>query len=431
VTKTKTETLALLPVRETVLFPQAIAPLVVGRERSVRLLESLGGDKVVAVVAQRDPTVDKPGPSELYAVGTAGVVHKVARLPNENLYVFIEGNYRIRILEVVQYEPFLRARVERLDDVSPAQQDAEYEALQRNVRELFQQIVAATPNLSDELQAVAANLEDGGRLADFVASSLLSLTTPVRQELLEDLCRPAPMLRLLQGDVGCGKTVVAASVMAAVAQSGYQVALMAPTELLAQQHARVLAEWFEPLGVPARLLSQAVPTPERTALQRQIAQGAVKIVVGTHALIQSTVSFANLGLVVIDEQHKFGVVQRSALARKGQELDVLVMTATPIPRTLALSLYGDLACSTITELPPGRLPVRTEWHGEADRAAVYARIQEQLELGRQAYVVYPVIEASSLGAELPHSSWGGLKAATQMAKHLKSVFTGFTVELLP
>ncbi|MBI2956307.1 MAG: endopeptidase La [Acidobacteria bacterium] len=197
-TKTRTETLALLPVRETVLFPQAIAPLVVGRERSVRLLESLGGDKVVAVVAQRDPTVDKPGPSELYAVGTAGVVHKVARLPNENLYVFIEGAYRIRILEVIQYEPFLRARVERLDDVLPPQADSEYEAVQRNARELFQQIVAATPNLSDELQAVAANLEDAGRLADFVASSLPSLTTPVRQELLETLDVRARLRRLLE-----------------------------------------------------------------------------------------------------------------------------------------------------------------------------------------------------------------------------------------
>ena len=241
-------------------------------------------------------------------------------------------------------------------------------------------------------------------------------------EMVSDLCQPRPMLRLLQGDVGCGKTVVAASLMAVVVQSGAQVALMAPTELLAQQHARILGGYFEPLGVAVRLLSHQVSAAARAPLLRQVAAGSVGIVVGTHALLQPAVTFAKLGLVVIDEQHKFGVAQRTALVRKGAMPDVLVMTATPIPRTLALSLYGDLMCSTITELPPGRQPVRTLRYPEAERPVVYDLIREALRQGRQGYVVYPLVDA----ADRP-----GLKAATQMARHLQeSVFPEFRVGLL-
>ena len=244
----------------------------------------------------------------------------------------------------------------------------------------------------------------------------------VLEELLDDLCRPVPMLRLLQGDVGCGKTVVAAFLIAVVVQSGYQVALMVPTELLAEQHRRVLAGYFDPLGVSVRLLSQAVSARGRKPLTHAIAHGTVDVVVGTHALLESAVSFPTLGLVIIDEQHKFGVVQRSTLARKAHEPDVLVMTATPIPRTLALSVYGDLACSTVTELPPGRLPVRTVRYREADRAQVYRLIREELRQGRQGYVVYPLVEAQDRR---------DIKAATQMANQLKTrVFPEYAVELL-
>jgi ATP-dependent DNA helicase RecG len=244
----------------------------------------------------------------------------------------------------------------------------------------------------------------------------------VLEELVDDLRQPHPMLRLLQGDVGCGKTVVAARLMAMAAQSGYQTALMAPTELLAEQHARVLRAYFEPLGVSVRLVSQGLTATQRNAVMAEIAQGNAQMIVGTHALIETPVTFANLALVIIDEQHKFGVVQRKALVTKAQLPDVLVMTATPIPQTLALSLYGDLAVSTITQLPPGRMPVRTIWHREPQRAQAYELIREQLREGRQGYVVYPLIDTTTRQ---------DLKAATHMAHTLQTqVFQEFQVKLL-
>ncbi len=189
--------LSLLPVREMVLFPEGLAPMTVGRESSLRLIQSLRpDDKLVAIVTQRDPQVDRPGPGELYSVGTAARIHKVVRLPNDNLVVFVEGVQRIRVTEVVQYEPFLRVRVEPLGDVLPAQPEAEFEALARHVRELFLEIVAASPNLSDELQVVVSSLNDAGRLTDIVAGSLPSLSTQAKQELLETLDVRARLKRL-------------------------------------------------------------------------------------------------------------------------------------------------------------------------------------------------------------------------------------------
>jgi len=246
--------------------------------------------------------------------------------------------------------------------------------------------------------------------------------TRVLQELSQDLCSPRPMLRLLQGDVGCGKTVVAAALMAVVIQSGYQVALMAPTELLADQHARVLRDYFEPLGVTVAVLSKQVGSVQRVALMKEIAAGEMRIIVGTHALLTRAVTFHNLAFVVIDEQHKFGVAQRRLLVGKAAMPDILVMTATPIPRTLALSFYGDLACSTITELPPGRQPVRTAWYLESERADVYRLIRDEVRQGRQAYVVYPLVEASERQ---------DVKAATQMAATLQAgAFADLRVGLL-
>lgn len=262
----------------------------------------------------------------------------------------------------------------------------------------------------------------GARLLQSLPFTLTASQRQVLEELTHELCQPTPMLRLLQGDVGCGKTVVVAALMAVAVQSGYQVAIMAPTELLAEQHVQVLASYFTPLGVTVRLLSQAVPLVARRPLLEEIAGGQTSVIVGTHALIQSSVKFANLALVVIDEQHKFGVVQRSALAKKATVPDVLVMTATPIPRTLALSAFGELACSTITELPPGRLPVRTVWLHEAQRSQAYDTIREALSRGHQAYVVYPLVEASDAKA---------VKAATQMAQQLQRlVFPQARVGLL-
>ncbi len=261
----------------------------------------------------------------------------------------------------------------------------------------------------------------------------------VLEELLHDLSRSAPMYRLLQGDVGCGKTIVVVFLVAVAVQSGDQVALMAPTELLAEQHARVIAEYLGPLGVTVGLLSQGVPPAERRRRAQEIAAGRLSVVIGTHALIQTSVTFKRLALVIIDEQHKFGVIQRAHLAKKAKMPDVLVLTATPIPRTLALSIYGDLAVSTITELPPGRSPIDTMWIREAQRSELYAMIRRQLAQGRQGYIVYPLVDPSTAGGMSPQGSSGGrhkrasqeLKAATQMAKQLQTeIFPEFRVGLL-
>ena len=244
----------------------------------------------------------------------------------------------------------------------------------------------------------------------------------VLDELLHDLAQPYPMYRLLQGDVGCGKTIILIFLIAAAVQSGYQAALMAPTELLAEQHARVISHYLGPLGVSVALLSQGVATSERTHLREAIAGGTIAVVIGTQALIQKNVVFKRLSLVIIDEQHKFGVVQRAYLAKKAQVPDVLVLTATPIPRTLALSLYGDLAASTITEMPPGRRPVDTLWMHESQRPELYRMIREHLSQGRQGYIVYPLVTERMTT---------DLKAATQMAKRLQAeVFPEVRVGLL-
>ncbi|MDA2912838.1 endopeptidase La [Acidobacteriia bacterium AH_259_A11_L15] len=195
----KGEELAILPVRDMVMFPHQVAPVTVGRESSVELVKSLpAGDKLVALVTQRDPRVEKPIQSDLYAVGVAGLVHKVVKMPNENFFVVLEGTHRVRILEVTQHEPFLRARVEPLADEVPGHPDSEYEALTRNLRDLFGEIVAGTPTLSDELQMVALNLDDAARLTDLVAFTLPSLSTRAKQELLETPEVRARMHRLVQ-----------------------------------------------------------------------------------------------------------------------------------------------------------------------------------------------------------------------------------------
>jgi ATP-dependent DNA helicase RecG len=230
------------------------------------------------------------------------------------------------------------------------------------------------------------------------------------------------MHRLLQGDVGCGKTIILIFLIAVVVQSGFQVVLMAPTELLAEQHARVVSDFLGPLGVSIGLLSQGVPLTERRRRIQQVASGQVAVAIGTHALLQRSVTFQRLALVIIDEQHKFGVVQRAHLVKKAQTPDVLVLTATPIPRTLALSIYGDLRLSTVTELPPGRQPITTRWMHEAQRQELYDVIRHQLAQGRQGYVVYPLVAEGTTT---------DLRAATHMAKHLQAeVFPEFTVGLL-
>lgn len=232
-----------------------------------------------------------------------------------------------------------------------------------------------------------------------------------------------PMNRLLQGDVGSGKTIVAAMTLLCAIQSGYQGALMVPTEILAEQHAYSFSELLNPIGLNVVLLKGDLTKSERETVLADIADGSAHIVVGTHALIQKGVNFHKLGLVIIDEQHRFGVMQRAILRDKGVTPDVLVMTATPIPRTLALTVYGDLNVSVIDEMPPGRQMVATKWVREEQRSELYRGIEKAVQRGRQAYIVYPLVEESEKLEEI--------KAATEMADRLQcEVFPHLRLGLL-
>jgi ATP-dependent DNA helicase RecG len=244
----------------------------------------------------------------------------------------------------------------------------------------------------------------------------------VLAEIVENMRRPHPMNRLLQGDVGSGKTIVALLAMLLAIESGFQAAIMAPTEILAEQHYATMHRLVQTLGVRVALFTSASKGSRRRGILEAIAAGDIDLIVGTHALIQEGVEFKALGLAVIDEQHRFGVLQRATLKRKGYSPDVLVMTATPIPRTLAMTVYGDLDVSLIDELPPGRLPVITRQCYDSRRGESYELMRRELRQGRQAYVVYPLIEESERT---------DLRAATAMADQLqREVFSEFRVGLL-
>jgi ATP-dependent DNA helicase RecG len=230
------------------------------------------------------------------------------------------------------------------------------------------------------------------------------------------------MHRLLQGDVGSGKTVVAFAAMMQAARQGLQSALMAPTELLAEQHYAGLRPWLEQLSIHCTLLTSQVKAQQKKAVLEGLKDGSIRVCIGTHALIQEQVTFRELVLAVVDEQHRFGVAQRAGIRAKGRAPHLLVMTATPIPRTLAMTLYGDLDVSVITELPPGRQPVTTRWTTEANRTKIYGFLNDQIRAGRQAYVIYPVIEESEKS---------DLKAAVKMQGHLaQDIFPKFRVGLV-
>ncbi|MDA2912632.1 ATP-dependent DNA helicase RecG [Acidobacteriia bacterium AH_259_A11_L15] len=219
----------------------------------------------------------------------------------------------------------------------------------------------------------------------------------VLKEIADDMQKPAPMNRLLQGDVGSGKTIVAFEAAILAIENGYQVALMAPTEILAAQHFLYACRRFAPTRYRLGLLVSALPAGEKKQTREDLAAGDLDFLVGTHALLEKGVRFARLGFVIVDEQHRFGVLQRLELIRKGlaqQHPHVLVMTATPIPRTLALTLYTDLEMSILDEMPPGRAPIETRWVQEDAAAGVWEFIRKQVRAGRQAYIVYPVIEES-------------------------------------
>ena len=244
----------------------------------------------------------------------------------------------------------------------------------------------------------------------------------VLNDILNDLQKPVPMNRLVQGDVGSGKTVVAVLAILAAIQSGYQAALMAPTEVLAEQHYRKLVSWFNLLHLPVELLTGSTKTAKRRQIHSQLGTGELPLLVGTHALIQDPVNFHQLGLVVIDEQHRFGVEQRARLQQKGEQPHVLTMTATPIPRTLALTIHGDLDVSQIDELPPGRQKIQTTVLSGQQRNHAYDLIRREIAQGRQVYVVLPLVEESE---KLDLRS-----AVEEHQKLQESVFPDFQVGLL-
>ena len=241
-------------------------------------------------------------------------------------------------------------------------------------------------------------------------------------EIAGDMKEARPMNRLLQGDVGCGKTIVAAEAAVIALENGYQVAVLAPTEILATQHGLYFKQILSKLGYVTVLLTGSFSSREKTQLKKLVAEGLAQVVIGTHALLEKNVEFQRLGLAIIDEQHRFGVLQRLGLVQKGLHPDVLVMTATPIPRTLAMTLYGDLDVSVIDELPPGRKPILTKHYTADGVEQAYSFLKSQIDQGRQAYVVYPVIEESETQA---------MKAAEKMYEHLsREVFPALTVGLM-
>jgi ATP-dependent DNA helicase RecG len=260
------------------------------------------------------------------------------------------------------------------------------------------------------------------RLRAALPYSLTPAQERVWEEIRRDMAAPFPMHRLLQGDVGSGKTAVAALAVLTAVEAGYQAAVMAPTEILAEQHFMTFQQLLAPLGVSVVALTSSLRAREREARRAALAAGEAACAVGTHALVQEGVAFRRLGLAVVDEQHRFGVAQRARLRDKGEYPDLLVMTATPIPRTLALTLYGDLEVSVIDALPPGRRPVTTVARTEGKRKAIYDFLRGQVAEGRQVYVVCPLVEESEAV---------DLEAATEMARRLQGdVFPELSVGLL-
>ncbi|MEJ6003131.1 ATP-dependent DNA helicase RecG [Paucibacter soli] len=322
------------------------------------------------------------------------------------------------------HHPPPRARLSMLEDHShPAWQRLKFEEL---LAQQLSQLQAQRERAL--LRAPALRGRRGGLHEQLLAALPFALTGAqqrVSEEIAQDLARPQPTHRLLQGDVGSGKTVVAALAAAVAIDAGWQCALMAPTEILAEQHFRKLIAWLEPLGIQVAWLTGSIKGKARQKMLDAAAAGTAQLVVGTHAVIEDKVSFARLGLAIIDEQHRFGVAQRLALRKKlaSQALEphLLMMSATPIPRTLAMTYFADLDVSTIDELPPGRTPIVTKLFADGKRLEVVAKIADEVERGAQVYWVCPLIEESETL---------DLKNATETHAELSAALAGRSVGLL-
>jgi ATP-dependent DNA helicase RecG len=366
-------------------------------------------------------------------------------IPPRTLRGFVERAVRAYADLVASHLPEPLARERGLPSASDAlreihlpARDADVEALRRRESKAFERLVleelyGLEVGLALRREAHAREpalaIPDGPRVRDAAAKLPFRLTQAQRRswgEIRRDLARPHPMNRLLQGDVGSGKTVLAFLAAVAVAEHGRQSALMAPTELLAEQHARTLARLVEATGDPLRVdwLVASRPPAERRDVRARLEAGEVDLVVGTHALVQADLHIPRLSLAIVDEQHRFGVLQRQALGAKaddGLSPHVLVMTATPIPRTLALTLYGDLDVSVIDELPPGRSPVETHLLREGEGRRVVELIRAATGRGEQVYVVYPLVEETEKT---------DLRAATESTERIRRAFPDLAVDLV-
>jgi ATP-dependent DNA helicase RecG len=362
---------------------------------------------------------------------TEGLTHRQVR-------AIIEQNLDTLLEEVAEEEPFepellYRAGIPRLEQALAAMHrpasiaDAEQGRRRLAFEELFlQQLLHARARRSTTVERAGRAYRKLDTLArPFFHALPFELTGAQRRvlrEIAEDMASEHRMNRLLQGDVGSGKTVVALFAMLRAIENGFQAALMAPTEILAEQHLRTIRSLVGPLDVPVHLLTGRLGSAERRTVLEAVGSDRPVIVVGTHALIQESVRFGRLGLAVVDEQHRFGVRQRMALGEMGDAVDVLVMSATPIPRSLALTLYGDLDISVLDEIPPGRRRVATGVRPASQRGRAWEFVREQVAAGRQAYVVYPLVEESERLE---------LRAATEEYEQLSSeVFPELRVGLL-
>ena len=377
-----------------------IVPIYHGRETKTRMML---GDRIRAIMK---------GLVDQYADGA------VDPLPAE----IVRGRRLISFGEAIKAVHFPTANA-NLEDLNRGRTPAHHRFAFEDFFLLELALGQKRESVEREARSVAYDQETllPRRFLDSLPFRLTEAQSRVLQDIRRDLAGPHPMNRLIQGDVGCGKTVVATAAMLMAVGSGLQAALMAPTEILAEQHYLNLHRLLEPLGVSCALLVGGRGKKREAALAA-IADGSAGIVIGTHALIQQGVRFHKLGLAVIDEQHKFGVLQRATLKEKGYAPDVLVMTATPIPRTLALTVYGDLDLSVIDAMPPGRTPIRTLLFAEGQRARACRLIEDELVQGRQAYVVFPLVEESEKV---------DLQAAITGAERLqREVFAKWTVGLI-
>ncbi|MEB3299823.1 MAG: ATP-dependent DNA helicase RecG [Candidatus Sericytochromatia bacterium] len=365
--------------------PQTALELL-GEDDSVEEHQSLHVGRIVPIY----PTVEGMWPKQLRKLMHEALQHPAARVTDP-----LPQDVRQRIGLV----PRARALADVHFPSDPEVRDAARRRMAFDELFLMQLALAVRrARFKQREDALVIRPAAGGKLEQMLARLPFALT-PAQERVLEeirtDLASPEPMNRLVQGDVGAGKTIVALLAMLAVVDAGHQAVLMAPTEILAEQHHQAFTRLLEPLGLPVALLLGKQGAADRRHMRSLLASGAAPLAVGTHALIQGDVVFHDLGLVVIDEQHRFGVHQRSALVAKGRQVELLTMTATPIPRTLTMTLHGDLDCSILDMLPPGRKPIVTRWlRGRSARREALDLVRAQVAEGRQAYIVFPMVEAS-------------------------------------